>query len=238
MQEMNPNDENSRIETIERFCLGKMTSEELAEFKAMQVENPTLLQEIADYQAVLTMIKKVATENQVVNTLARLEVEEPIMVQPISLRNPKYFWRNKVKIIVSLASAACLIFVLYASLSAVQLPGSENDLTIVRDIDPSVLSPIQKSAFDHFFAGQSHISEGQFKAAVLDFEEVLKIPNLRPYFEQATQWHLVVAQLKSGEIDKAKQQYQKLTNCNECVYPIGFMNKSKLWWQIFWADLF
>lgn len=226
-------DENSRIEMIESFCLGQMNATELANFEALRSADPTLVKEIIDYQSVLTMIQKASTETQVISTLARLEAEEPIL-----LPKTENLWVNKLKIFASISFAASILFVLYASFSVVQLPGSENDLTIVRDIDPTILSPIQKNAFDHFYAGQSHITEGQFQEAVLDFEAVLRTPNLRPYFEQATKWHLIVAELKSGQVAKAKQLYQELNSCNECVYPVGFLNKSKLWWQIFWANSF
>jgi hypothetical protein len=230
---MKIDDENSRIEMIESFCLGQMNATELANFEAMQLADPTLVKEIIDYQSVLTMIQKASTESHVLNTLARLEAEEPILSP-----NTKNLWVSKLKTFVGIGVAASVLFILYASFSVVQLPGSENDLTIVRDIDPTVLSKIQKNAFDHFYAGQSHITEGQFQAAVLDFEAVLETPNLRPYFKQATKWHLIIAELKSGQVAKAKQHYQELNNCNDCVYPVGFLNKSKLWWQIFWANVF
>jgi hypothetical protein len=226
-----------------------MESEELANFDLMRVNDAVFAKEVEDYQTIFKMMKHSAIRTQMLSTLAQLKVEDPINFQHIEPQelvetekgiSPKIkpIWKNRFRLIASLAAAACVIFVLYASLSVVQLPGSENDLTIVRDIDPEVLSPVQKNAFDHFYAGQSHISEGQFNAAVLDFEAVLKTPNLRPYFEQATQWHLMVAQLKSGQTDKAKQLYQTISNRKDDVYPIGVLNKSKLWWQIFWADLF
>ena len=241
--------QNDRIETIERFCLGQMESEELATFELMRVNDAVLAKEVEDYQTIFKMMKHSAIRTQMLSTLAQLKVEEPLTFQPIEpsefveskkgiSSTIKPIWNNSFRLVASIAAAACVIFILYASLSVVQLPGSENDLTIVRDIDPEVLSPVQKNAFDHFYAGQSHISEGQFNAAVLDFEAVLKIPNLRPYFEQATQWHLIVAQLKSGQVDKAKQLYQTLSNRKDDVYPVGLLNKSKLWWQIFWANLF
>ena len=241
--------QNDRIETIEKFCLGQMESEELANFELLRVNDAVLAKEVEDYQIIFKMMKHTAIRNQMLSTLAQLKVEEPITFENIEpadfletkkeiLPNTKPIWKNRFRLIASLTAAACVIFVLYASLSVVQLPGSENDLTIVRDIDPEVLSLVQKNAFDHFYTGQSHISEGQFNAAVLDFEAVLKTPNLRPYFEQATQWHLMVAQLKSGQTNKAKQLYQMLNGRQDNVYPIGFLNKSKLWWQIFWADLF
>lgn len=241
--------ENDQIQTIERFCLGQMESEELATFETRRVNDAVFAKEVEDYQTIFKMMKHSAIRTQMLSTLAQLKVEDPITFQQLESQEmqdtekailPKVIplWKNPFQLVASLAAAACVIFVLYASLSMVQLPGSENDLTIVRDIDPEVLSPVQKNAFDHFYAGQSHITEGQFNAAVLDFEAVLKTPNLRPYFEQATQWHLLVAQLKSGQTNKAKQLYQTLSSRQDRVYPIGFLNKSKLWWQIFWADLF
>ncbi|MEA5461066.1 hypothetical protein VB796_18535 [Arcicella sp. LKC2W] len=241
--------QHDRIEIIERFCLGQMKPEELASFELMRVNDTVFAKEVEDYQTIFKMMKHSAIRTQMLATLTQLKVEDPLSFQEMEaqkyseteqeiLHSNKPIWKYSLRLVSSLVAAACLIFVLYASFSVVQLPGSENDLTIVRDIDPEMLSPVQKNAFDHFYAGQSHISEGQFNAAVLDFEAVLKTPNLRPYFEQATQWHLLVAQLKSGQTDKAGLLYQTLNNQKDTVYPVGFLNKSKLWWQIFWANLF
>ncbi|MFC0182172.1 hypothetical protein SAMN04515674_101168 [Pseudarcicella hirudinis] len=230
---MNFDDENYRLDAIERFCRGEMNTPEKEEFDRLLTNDPLLAKEVDDYKRLLTIMKAATIESRVRATLAELEITEPIGLTPVVPR-----WKKPVFLYLGSLAAACVLFILYASISSVQLPGSENDLTIVRDVDPAVLSSSQKSAFDHFYAGQSHIAEGQFQTAVLDFQEVLKTENLRPYFEEATKWHLVLAYLGSNQPQNARKIYNELDNCTACVYPVGFMNKSKLWWKIFWANLF
>jgi tetratricopeptide (TPR) repeat protein len=236
---MKLDNEYDRFDAIERFCKGVLTSSENEMFINALHDDSTLLQEVNEYKNLLEVMRKANLENQIKTTLARLEAEEPITTLA-NEGNINTMSQRKgiiIKYIGALA-AACVIFILYVSLATVQLPGTENDLNVVRDIDPTVLNPIQKSAYDHFYTGQLHIADGQFEAAVLDFKEVLNTPNLRKYFAEATQWHLVIAYFKSGNIKEAEKLYDTLTSCSDCVYHVSMLNRSKIWWQIFWAKVF
>ncbi|MET3126534.1 tetratricopeptide (TPR) repeat protein [Arcicella rosea] len=229
---MNTQDDYQRLETIEQYFNGSLSVDEMANFENALKNDFDFSKEVSDYQKLTNMIKEITIEQNIIATLDKLEQEEPIT--PLK---KKASFLTLFPYLSGLV-AACLIFVLYASFSVIQLPGSENDLTIVRDVDVSILSPVEKKVFDNFYAGQSYLAEGQFQKAVQSFQVVLKNNNLRPYFKEATQWHLVLAYLKSGQIQEANHLYDELSSCNDCVYPIGKIDKAKLWWQIFWAKVF
>lgn len=229
---MNIQDDYQRLETIERYFNGSLSADEMAQFENALNNDNVFSKEVSDYQKLTNMIKEITIEQNILATINKLEQEELII--PLRNKNPLVNFFPYLSGLI----AACLIFVFYASLSVVQLPGSENDLTIVRDVDVSILSPVEKKVFDNFYAGQSYLTEGQFQKAVQSFQVVLKNNNLRPYFKEATQWHLVLAYLRSGQIQEANHLYNELSSCKDCVYPIGKIDKAKLWWQIFWAKIF
>lgn len=229
---MNIQDDYQRLETIEQYFNGSLSADEMAKFENALNNDNVFSKEVSDYQKLTNMIKEITIEQNILATLDKLEQEESII--PLRKKNSLVNFFPYLSGLI----AACLIFVLYASLSVVQLPGSENDLTIVRDVDVSILSPVEKKVFDNFYAGQSYLTEGQFQKAVQSFQVVLKNNNLRPYFKEATQWHLVLAYLRSGQIQEANDLYDELSSCKDCVYPIGKIDKAKLWWQIFWAKIF
>lgn len=229
---MNNQENYHRLELIEKYCSDNLSSLEKLEFEELYKADSTLADEVEEYKQIVDLLRMNAVERTIINTLSKLEEEDKV----------KYTTHKSwIKLIVpymgSLA-AACVIIILYASLATIQLPGSENDLTIVRNIDETVLNPIEKKVFDNFYYGQSHLADGQFQKAVENFQEVLQnTNNIRPYFKEATQWHLILAYLKNHQVIEAKALYEQMNNCDDCVYPIGTTNKIKLWWQIFWANL-
>ncbi len=230
---INIKDDYQRLETIEMYFNGGLSKADMEAFEYALENDTNFAKEVAEYQKITKMLKDVSIEKSILATLEKLEEEEPVIIHS----KPKTTFINFRSVMTSLV-AACLAFVLYSSFSAIQLPGSENDLTIVRDVDESVLSPTEKRVFDNFYAGQSYLTDGRFTKAAQSFQIVLKSNNLRPYFKQATQWHLVLAYLKSGQIKEADRLYDELSSCDDCVYPIGKVNKAKLWWQILWAKVF
>jgi hypothetical protein len=226
---MNNQEENHRLETIEQYCNGDLSPIERTEFETLCKSDTALANEVDEYKRIIELIKITSIEKNIKSTLAKLEQEE--------LNKRPQIWIKVLFPYLSGVAAACVMFILYASLSLVQLPGSENDLTIVRDVDVTVLSPVEKKIFESFYDGQIYLTDGQFQKAVQNFQDVLKNTNIRPYFKEATQWHLILAYLKNNQAKDAKQLYDQMNNCEDCVYPVGKLNKVKLWWQIFWANL-
>jgi hypothetical protein len=190
-----------------------------------------LLKEVEEYQQIVDLLRINATENTIIDTLSKLEQEDSIKA------NVQKKWFKAVVPYLGSLAAACVIFILYASLSSVQLPNIENDFMRERGPNKAVLNPIKKDMFDNFSEGHRHLMDGQFQMAVINFKEVINNGNIRPYFKEAAQWHLILAYLKNHQVLEAKVLYEQMNDCDDCVYPVGTANKIKLWWQIFWANL-
>ena len=134
--------------------------------------------------------------------------------------------------------AACLAFLLYLSFGSIQLPPTDYDLQVMRDTDPIQMDTVQKVAFDAFFTGQAGMAEGKFNEATQHFEQVLKATQIRPYFREAAEWHLVVSCFKSGQYVKSEKYLTQLEACDACEYEVGRVEKWKVKWQLYWRLLF
>ncbi|MGV3560267.1 hypothetical protein [Larkinella arboricola] len=147
---------------------------------------------------------------------------------------PQYpVWRwARIGIVIS------ILLVCYLSVAPIALPDAGYNVMTLRNVDTTTLSPQQQKAFANFFEGQARMVEGDYVQAALHFENVLTVEDLRPYFREAAEWHLVVSYLRSTQIDRAQRLYQRLQECDPCVYDVGWLNHLKLKWQLLLADLF
>jgi hypothetical protein len=143
----------------------------------------------------------------------------------------KQIWLNPFRVVAT-TIAALIIIVLYLTFSPIVLSDSESDLTVTRGVETIQIDSLQKKSFDYFFDGQSKMMEGQYFEASKKFELVLENTQLRPYFREATQWHLLIAYMKSKQVEKASNYYSQLKNCELCEYEISTFNRWKIWWQI------
>lgn len=220
---MKLNEDPKLVAIIEQYCCDTMPLNERILFEARLLKDASLASEVQAYQQTIRLLENIALEQRVIAILKEAESSKKII---------KINWLPYVGSV----AAACIAFIVYVSLSLVQLPDSENDITVVRDVDTSILSLEEKKIFDHFYTGQACLTSGQFGQAVVHFKVVLQKKSLRPYFQQATEWHLVLAYLKNKQVNEAQALYNRLGETQEEVYPVGNLNKIKLWWQLFWAS--
>lgn len=211
-------------EWIERYLRNQMTAIERTHFEAELQKDANLMIDMEQQKDAYAMMQRAFLEMQVVNTVKQLQARQ----------------RRRTKIIVAsryLAglAAACITLFIYFSLSPAQFTTAENDFTVVRGANTTTMSPQQKIVFEQFFEGQAHIAEGQYLLAVRNFETVLQSEDIRPYFREAAQWHLIVAYLKSGDFARADHLYQRFVHCTDCEYEVGFINRLKIKCQIWWA---
>ncbi len=139
-----------------------------------------------------------------------------------------------LKYIAPFAAAAIVLLVSYFMFSPIEFPDTENDFYVTRGIDTTKFNPEQRIAFSQFFDGQAHLAEGQYLLAVKDFENSINVKNIRPYFREATLWHLAVAYSKSGQALKAEKIFTQLNECSDCEYPVSTIDRWKLWLRIQW----
>ncbi|QHW00483.1 tetratricopeptide repeat protein [Spirosoma endbachense] len=223
-----PTDKQQEHEWIERYLSGQMTSDERAEVEAERQTDPDFDNEVILLKRTHELMKEAFLEQRAVATLKQLQQQSRQRTQRIRLV------RRSLSGVVS----AGFMLILYLSVVPVVFPDSENDINVTRSLadDSSTVAVVQKRAFNQFFEGQAHLTEGQYALAVKNFEQVLRSSDIRPYFREAAQWHLAVAYLKSGEPDKAERVYAQFTQCIDCEYPIKTVDRWKIWWQIKWAQ--
>ncbi|GAA4439289.1 hypothetical protein GCM10023091_21250 [Ravibacter arvi] len=206
---------------IDQYLSDAMSCDERRHFEAAVLEDNGLAGQLEEQAVARNILHEVFTEEKLRNQIRILQRQERRWT--IYRRVLKY------------AGAACVIAVSCLSFLLTSLPvfpDSENDFTVIRGADESVMRPDRRAVFDRFFAGQAHIAEGQYAAAVGDFETVLENQDLRSYFREAAEWHLVVAYLKSGSLSKADQLYRQFNECQDCEYQVSKVNRWKIWLQI------
>lgn len=221
-----PTEKIEEQEWIERYLRNQMTAPERIHFEDELQKDANLMIDMEQQKDAYAIMQRAFLEMQVVKTVKQLQVRQRRRTKIIAIS----------RYLTGLA-AACIILFTYFSLSPAQFPTSENDFTVVRGTDTTTMSPQQKVVFEQFFEGQAHIAEGQYLLAVHNFETVLQSEDIRPYFREAAQWHLIVSYLKSGDVARADHLYQRFVQCADCEYEVGFINRLKIRCQIWWARL-
>ncbi|SEI49811.1 hypothetical protein SAMN05216327_10243 [Dyadobacter sp. SG02] len=216
-----PTDREEEQAWIERYALGKMPPEEMRFFENELVNDPDLTHKMNEIKTLHRVMQEAFLQEQALETLRKLQSRSRIKRRSVTM--VRY---------IGFAAAACVAFMAYLSFSMPRFPDSENDFTVVRSTNKTTMPPAQRQVFDQFFEGQAHIVEGQYVMAVKNFETVLESNDLRPYFKEAAQWHLIVAYLKSGDLSRAEILYKRFDNCLECEYHVSTLNRWKIWWQI------
>jgi hypothetical protein len=221
-------------EWIEKYWSGKFSREEKLFFEKEMEENEDFAREAESLRLGIQLLEEARFEKNARQVLERLRDEG---------RTRRKIART-LTLTGSFAAAACIAFILFLAYSPLSLPVQENDLSILRDYrtkfkadSTNDLSLAKKQAFDLFFEGQSYLAEGQSQLAQQRFEKVLAYSDLRPYFKEAAQWHLVICYIKNSEPEKANQTYQVLRDSRE--YSVPAIERWKIWWHLKrsqWAD--
>lgn len=217
-----PTNGEELLEYIEKYTTGEMDQTESAFFERELETNDSFRQEFNSYKITYQYMQETFIEKSAIRTMNALRRQREL--KKITFRT------------ITTTLAACLLIVGYLSFVPISFPDSENDFDAIRstiDSTSSQLPPDQKEAFEQFFEGQAHIAEGKYLLAVTNFEKVLKTQNLRNYFIEAAQWHLIVALAKSNNPARAEKLLNTLNDCTECEYQIGFTNRMKIKWLIF-----
>ncbi len=216
-----PRNPEEVTEWIDRYISGEMDGQECTHFEAAVLEDYDLAAQLEEQICARNLLEKVFQEERLRGQIRAFQKQE----------KKEVFVRKLVKY----TAAACLVIMTGLSFMITSMPvfpDSENDFTVIRGEDESVMRPDRKVVFDRFFDGQAHIAEGQYASAVKDFEQVLGEEDLRSYFREAAEWHLIVAYLKSGNLNKANDLYKQFNNCTGCEYEVSKLNRWKIWLQI------
>lgn len=228
-----PTDQLHEWEWIERYWAGQLPAAEKAFFEQLMTEDARFAQEAASLRHGVDMLETARMEQHIRQSLRRLHDTD----RRTRLTRVRWFGVGGGLV------AACVGVLLFLSFRSVTLPGYENDWEVIRDLRGAYrtdstdhLSLVRKQTFDLFFEAQALLSEGQPGPAAQRFEQVLNFPNLRPYFREAVQWHLVVCYLKAGQPGKARELYGQVKDKE--AYDIGLIDRWQIGWKIWlsgWA---
>lgn len=214
-------------EWIERYWSGQLSATEQAFFEQMMQEDDRLAQEANDLHFGVLAVNEARIEANARQTLSRLQ-------QAGRRRRQGLIWWGTA---AGALAAACVAFVCYLAYAPVALPLRESDPGVLRDFwgqyradSTDQLSLRQKQTFDLFFEGQAYLAEGQPRRAAKRFERVLTVREIRPYFREAAQWHLVICYLKTARPDKARELYNQLGQTED--YEMSRLERWKVWWHL------
>lgn len=208
-------------EWIDMYLSDELNQDERAVFEAALLDDDHLAAQMDEQIQARNLLVKIFQEERLRDDIRKFGHQEH---RRLILKN-----------VLKYSSAACLVVFLGMSFLLSSLPvfpDSENDFTVVRSADESVMRADRRLVFDRFFSGQAHIAEGEYALAVANFEKVLEEEDLRSYFREAAEWHLLVAYLKSGRLNNADELYTKFANCSDCEYEVSKLNRWKIWLQI------
>jgi len=222
-----PDNQEEEFEWIEQYLRGQMTEVERVFFENECHDDPNLKQEMENIKWSQRQLQDVFLQQRVQNNIRHLQAADRRKIKVIQL--VKY---------AGYLAAACVAFIIFLSFSPADFPDSENDFNVVRSANETSMSPQQRKIFNEFFEGQAYMAEGAYALSIPHLEKVLQYNDLRPYFKEATQWHLAVAYLKSGDIARAEQLYKQFNHCLDCEYKVSQIDRWRIWWQIKTAKIF
>lgn len=225
-------EDHEEFDTIEAYLLNRLDKKTMADVEYRIKNDSEFAKKVKEIQHTQLFIKEAFLEQSALETIKALQQRDrDKFKKETQPRRKTVYWKK----VVSFAAAASIIIISYLSLTPVEFPDTENDFHITRGLDTTNFTREQRIAFSQFFDGQAHFAEGEYLLAVRDFENAATVKNVRPYFREATQWHLALAYTKSGQALKAERIYKQFSECVDCEYPISPVNRWKLWWRIQWA---
>ncbi len=223
---MKTNDEFEDFDWIDRYLKGELSEEEVVAFNNRLNVDDNFKEDFLQTQQMYKHLDDLRVETIARETLQSLKIKRVIGV-PIFI----------IKKTISFGIAACLVLSMFLINSPVNLPDTENDINVLREIDTTEFTPENRIVYKTFFDGQAHFVSGEYLLASMDFEKVLTINDLREYFKEAAQWHLVLSYYKSNQPNKAEKLYESLSDCDDCEYQVAWLDKWKIWCQIQWQKV-
>ncbi|RYC70046.1 tetratricopeptide repeat protein [Spirosoma sordidisoli] len=212
---------------IERYWSGQLTPTEKTLFEQLIRDDKRVAQEAEDLRFGVQLVDEVRIQTHARQTLYRIRQR----------RRQRWQRLSRTVIGAGCLAAACLAFILYLSYAPIVLSGQENDPGVLREwrgryrMDTAdQLSIRQQQAIDRFYEGQAYLVQGQAQLAAQRFEEVLSFQEIRPYFREVAQWHLIVCYLRTKELPKAEALYKQLDPHGE--YEVGQLEQWKIWWHL------
>lgn len=138
--------------------------------------------------------------------------------------------------------ASILLSAGYLTFSRVDLANYRNDITLTERYRPASdaspgddeLTAAQRTFYRQFFDAQTYLASGQPRPAIEKLEALAGASGLRPYFQEAIQWHLLNAYLLDKQPDNAQATYERLRRHTSLAYLISPVDRWKVWWQVQW----
>lgn len=226
---MKDNDKIEELYLIERHLQGKLSLAEEEVFNKKLAADDDFREDVHKTKQLYKDLEDLRAQKMMLKALDKVNAEEHSTIVGIPIKI--------IKQSISLGLAACLIMSMFLINSPVNLPDTENDINVLREIDTTAFTPENRIVYKTFFDGQAHFVSGEYLLASMDFEKVLTINDLREYFKEAAQWHLVLSYYKSNQPNKAEKLYKSLSDCDDCEYQVAWLDKWKIWCQIQWQKV-
>ena len=211
-------------ELIDRYLDGACNEDELHLFEQRYEDDPVFAEKADAMRSIRDAMNYMHDEDRVRTLLSKIKKE----------KNRKAQFSRRFLRITGAAFATAASFVLFLADSPIRIPAKTQEIRVVRNLQNAYqndsLEIEKKKVFGLFFEAQSYLAEGELQPAILRLEELTEIKELRPYFREAVQWHLVVAHLKNGNPERAQLFYNQLNQPEE--YPIPLIDRWKVWWQL------
>ena len=208
-------------ELIDRCLTGVCGGEELRLFEQRCKADAAFAEKVRRMRDIREAMTRMYDEDRV-----RTLIEEAVWEE-----NRRKVWRRRLLGAAGGAFAAAATFIIFLAYSPLRIPPQPQEIRIVRSLGGAdSLENGKKRVFGLFFEAQSYLAEGEMQPAILKLEELAEIRELRPYFREAVQWHLVVAHLKNGNTGRAQILYEKVKDPVE--YSIPLIDRWKVWLQL------
>lgn len=211
-------------ELIDRILEGESGTSEQNVFEHRYKTEPAFAKKMDQTRAIREAVVRMGEESrltQIINSASRIEKKRRIRIQRLK-------WGSSASI------AAAAAFILFLAYTPITLPVRSQEIRVVRNLEKTQqldsLESDKKRIFGLFFEAQSYLAEGEARSAIVKLEDLNETKELRPYFREAVQWHLVVAHLKNGNAERAAHFYDLLDHPTE--YRISLIDRWRAWWQL------
>ena len=226
---MDEENELEELETIGRYLARKLTVKEQQAIDEKILNDPNYAMKVENLRQITRLLHTAQVEQRAKMALNGLYQQD-------RARKRRFFYQSRIGLSIAVA---CLVALLYLSLATVHLPVITDDLyTVHGPTLPQNESTKPKSIYAQLQAGQKAMQHENYLLAIDYLTKTQQVKDLRSYYREVVQWNLALAYLKSNQPRQAERIYQALQQLDQPEYPVGWLERYKLYVQILQAKFF
>lgn len=208
--------ESIDYEQLEAYLSKRLNAAEMAQLHDALARDPQLAQELDRLRVLKEAAHRLRTR-QIVQQV-RAEVQQAGQQRGTYTRP---LWTG-----ASVLVAACLGFLVFLWVTPLRIAPPE--AIAVERGKSSTLSASDKALFDYFYQGQQLLAEQRYLEAIVTLNKVLQSPDVRPYYQHASQWFLVVAYTETNQSAQAQKLWDDIQQNPRFTYPISWLDRCKI----------